>query len=98
MIVISIVATIVSQIVVAIATAVTDNPDEVGDGDERDKAIERLGEYRGGIFGSALMLGPLVLAMLEMDHFWIANGIYTAFAVQSLTAGVFKVMAYRRGF
>lgn len=66
--------------------------------DERDKAISKHGEYIGFYVLSVGMVGALALAMVEADHFWIANAIYLAFALSSTVASVVKIAAYRRGF
>jgi hypothetical protein len=44
------------------------------------------------------MVGPFVLALLEADHFWIANAIYLVFVVQAVVGTIIKLVAYRRGF
>jgi uncharacterized membrane protein YeaQ/YmgE (transglycosylase-associated protein family) len=44
------------------------------------------------------MVGPFVLALIEADHFWIANAIYLVFVVQAVVGAVIKLIAYRRGF
>ncbi len=93
---VSVVATVVSLIVVAIATAIRDR-EAVGDGDERDKTIERHGEYRGWTVAAPLLIGPLALAMLDADHFWVANSIYAALVIQNVASTVTKIVAYRRG-
>lgn len=92
-IIIAILASIVAHIVVAIAS-----PKDADKRDERDKSINRLGEYVGGIVlavGAVVVLG---LTMAELEHFWIANALYTAFILQGLTSTTVKIVAYRRGF
>ena len=89
---IAIVASILASIAVAIA-----KPSEADKRDVRDKEIHRFGEYVGGsVLGFGLIL-PLALAMLEADHFWIANSIYLIALVSTLIGGVAKLVAYRRG-
>jgi hypothetical protein len=65
--------------------------------DERDSHIERLGNSVFGIALSSLVIGPLALAMLEREHFWIANSLYAALVIAGLIAAVVKVVAYRKG-
>lgn len=87
-----IVATIVAHIAVGIAS-----PEDAGKEDQRDREIDRFGEYVGQwpvAFGA---LGAMVLAMLEWDHFWIANVIYLAFVISTLLGSAAKIIAYRRG-
>lgn len=66
--------------------------------DVRDRDIGRFGEYVAGIVMGVGMVGPLILALIEADHFWIANAIYLVFVVQAMVGAVIKLVAYRRGF
>lgn len=66
--------------------------------DQRDRQIYRRGEYIGHAFVLAGAIVALLLAMLEADHFWIANVIYLAFVIAAVAATVVKITAYRRGF
>ena len=92
-IVAAIILTIVAHIVMAIAA-----PEDAGKRDERDKDINRYGEYLGGIVLSVAAVVPLVLAMLEADQFWIANTIYLALILSAVSGSIGKIVAYRRGF
>ncbi|GAA3831526.1 hypothetical protein GCM10022226_60790 [Sphaerisporangium flaviroseum] len=83
---------IVATIVAGIAS-----PKEAGKKDERDKQINRFGEYVGFYVMSVLTLVPLGLAMAEFAYFWIANSLYLAFVLAALTSSVVKIVAYRRG-
>jgi hypothetical protein len=65
--------------------------------DVRDREIDRFGEYVGGTFLAVGMLVPFALALIEAEHFWIANAIYLVFAVYSLVGTAIKLVAYRRG-
>jgi hypothetical protein len=65
--------------------------------DVRDRDISRLGEYVGGILLGVAMIVPFALALAEVQHFWIANAIYVAFATSALVSTVVKLVAYRRG-
>ena len=65
--------------------------------DERDKLIERLGNYRAGLVVSLGALVGIILTMLELDHFWIAHTLFGAIVLGSLYGGIGKVIAYRRG-
>lgn len=99
-----IVMTIIVTILMAIGTAVTaqitgdGSPDDVGRTDERDKDINRRGELIGYYVSSIGMLAALALAMLEADHFWIANAIFAGFMISSVVGSAYKVFLYRRGF
>ena len=92
-IVASIVLTVAAHIAIAIAA-----PDDAGTRDQRDKDINRYGEYVGGIVLSVAAVVPLILAFLEVDHFWIANTIYLALIVSATVGSIVKIVAYRRGF
>lgn len=89
----AIVVTIVLSIAAEMAT-----PKDSRRKDERDREIERFGEYIGQSFTAIGGVSALVMAMAEFAHFWIANAIYLAFALSGLLASVAKIFAYRRGF
>ena len=88
----SIVATIVIRIIVSIAS-----PKDAGKRDIRDRQIHRFGEYIGrwAIIAGAVI--GLLLAILRVDQFWIANEIYLAFFVSAVLAAATKLIGYRRG-
>jgi hypothetical protein len=96
----TIVAIIVMAIVSAAAAQVTEGPHaaaSIDKTDERDKRINRHGEYFGGIALGVGMVGPFILTMTEVDHFWIANAMYLAFVLAAITSSMVKIVAYRRG-
>ena len=84
-------------IVGAIAVAIS-SPKDADKSDERDRDINRFGEYVGYYVFGILVTGALILAIIEADHFWIANAIFLAFVLASLTSATSKLIAYRRGF
>jgi hypothetical protein len=84
--------TIAAHIAIAIAS-----PDDAGKRDQRDKDINRYGEYVGGLVLGVASVVPLTLALLEVDHFWIANTIYLAFVLSATAGAIVKIVAYRRG-
>jgi MFS family permease len=92
----SIVAAIVINILIGIVTGMRSKRADTKD--TRDRQIYRFGEYigRGVIVGGAI--AALLLAILELDYFWIANVLYLAFVLSALVGTVVKVVAYRRGF
>jgi len=71
---------------------------DAGMKDQRDKEIYRFGEYIGQSFLVAGAVVALLLAMAELDYFWIANVIYLAFVLSAILGSVAKVVAYRKGF
>jgi hypothetical protein len=90
---IAVVTTILLTIV-----AVAQNPRDVGKKDPRDREINRLGEYIGQSFVAVGGVASLLLAMVEADHFWIANVVYLTFVLSAVTGSVAKIFAFRRGF
>lgn len=103
-----IVLTIAGTIAVAIGTAIANaigveltgkgSADDVDRKDERDAVIEARGDRFAYYVVSALMVGALAMAMLELPHFWIANAMFAAFVVAGLVGIAVKLVAYRRGF
>jgi hypothetical protein len=71
---------------------------DAGVKDQRDKEIYRFGEYIGQSFLVIGGVAALVMAMSELDHFWIANAICLAFFLSAILGSVAKIVAYRRGF
>lgn len=93
----TIVAAIIGSIVGRILIEMI-GPSDSHTEDVRDREIGRLGEYRAGLVLGIGMVGPLILALVEADHFWIANAMYLVFTVQAIVGAVTKLVAYRRGF
>ena len=89
----AIAASIVGRIVVAVAW-----PKDADKKDQRDKEINRFGEYIGQSFVVVGAVAALGLSMAEVDHFWIANAVYLAFVLSALLGSTAKLVAYRRGF
>lgn len=89
---VSIVAAIVLRIVVEIVA-----PSRRLKADERDRDIDRRGEYVGGAVLAVAMIVPFALALLDEDTFWIANAIYAAFALSAVVGTTVKLVTYRRG-
>ena len=73
-------------------------PREAGRKDQRDREIHRFGEYIGQSFVLIGGVAALLMAMAELDHFWIANVIYLTFVLSAILGAVAKIVAYRRGF
>ena len=88
-----ILASIVGRILVAIVWH-----GEGHDTDVRDRDIDRLGEYFGGLVLGIGMVVPFILAITEADYFWIANAMYLVFVSASVVSAAMKLIAYRRGF
>ena len=86
-------AAIVLSVVAAMAS-----PKDADRTDERDREINRRGEYVAFYVMSIAAIVPLVLAMAEVEHFWIAHALYLAFVLAALASSVVKIVAYRRGW
>jgi cell division protein FtsW (lipid II flippase) len=90
-------AAIAAAIVGRILTAIV-WPKEADKADQRDREINRFGEYIGQSFVVIGGVAALGLSMAEVDHFWIANAVYLAFVLSALLGSTAKLVAYRRGF
>jgi len=66
--------------------------------DQRDKEINRVGERTGQSFVVIGALAAMVLALLEVDWFWIANVIYLCFVLSAIVSSMTKLAAYRQDF
>ena len=88
--------TVALNILGSIAIAIA-KPSEADTTDERDRTIDRFGDYVGGIVLGIGMLGPLGLALAEADSFWIANTIFAVFVLSVLVSSIVKIVGYRRG-
>ena len=76
----------------------TFSPKESGAKDQRDREIYRFGEHIGQSFVIIGAVVALIMAMAQVDHFWIANAIYLAFVLSAILGSVAKIVAYRWGF
>lgn len=101
---VSVLLTIVGTILMGIGTGIAikmsgeGSTDDIGRDDERDDDINRRGQLAGSYAAGLGAVGALILAMLRLDQFWIANAIYLSFVASTVTAAIFKLVAYRRGF
>ena len=85
-----VVVAVVAHIVVAIADA--------DQQDQRDQQIDQFGEYVGMCVVVVGAMTGLGMAMINLDHFWIANIIYLALVLSTSLASAAKILACRRGF
>jgi hypothetical protein len=88
----AIVLGIVARIAIEIIT-----PSESHRADVRDKQIDRAGEQVGNSLVVIAGLVALVLAMLQVHWFWIANAIYLGFVLSAVLGSLAKLAMYRRG-
>ncbi|MFF9866342.1 hypothetical protein ACF1G0_13070 [Streptomyces sp. NPDC013953] len=90
-------AAVVGSIVLH-AVAAMGSCDEGTTKDQRDREISRFGEYTGQSFLVIGGIAVLVMAMAEVDHFWIANTICLAFFLSAVLGSAARIAAYRWGF
>ncbi|UYN83894.1 MAG: hypothetical protein KIT89_01250 [Microcella sp.] len=83
---------IVLNIIVAILTGKDGHETDV-----RDKQISARAEFTSRGFLIAGALAALIFAMLEWDHFWIANVLFLGFVLSAALEGVTKIALYRGG-
>ena len=100
---ISIVGVIIGSIMAGIGGAIGltirgRNVDAELASDFRDKAIENHSRLRTYWMLMLVFLALLVLLAFEVDHFWIASTLYVGLSIQTISAQVVKIRAYRRGF
>lgn len=65
--------------------------------DERDRSINRYGEYIGGYVLGGGALTALGMAMFEQPHFWIANVILIGLVLSEIASLLTRIFLYRRG-
>lgn len=88
-----IVLIIIGHIAIAILS-----PNDAGASDERDKSINRFGEYVGGYVLGAATLCVLGMTMAELPYFHIAHAILGGLVLSEIVSSVVKIWRYRRGF
>jgi hypothetical protein len=87
---------IVASIVLNIIVAIVDGSG--GKADQRDREINRFGDHIGQSFVVIGGSAALLMALLRLDYFWIANAIYLSFFLSGLLGSTAKIFAYRKGF
>lgn len=90
-------AAIVAAIVLEMVVAATAGKDDGPQMDQRDREITRFGEQVGQSFVVIGGVTAMGLAMLKVEHFWIANAIYLAFFLSAVLGSMARIAAYRRG-
>jgi hypothetical protein len=66
--------------------------------DSRDKHIARHARLRTYWVSSVLAMGALILAMLDVDTFWIGTFVFVMATIGAIAEAVVRIRAYRRGF
>jgi hypothetical protein len=95
--ILTIVGAIAASIVLEIVVSIGAGKDGTRK-DQRDREIGRFGEYVGHSFVVIGAVAALLMALAELDHFWIANAVYVAFVLSAVLGSMAKIFAYRRGF
>ncbi|MBB0246865.1 hypothetical protein FNQ90_22765 [Streptomyces alkaliphilus] len=90
---ISIAAGIVLHIVIAAIW-----PEGANRKDQRDREIDRFGEYVGQSLVVVGGVAALAMALAEWAHFWIANAVYLALVLSAALGSAARIVAHRRGF
>lgn len=71
------------------------NPRGARKKDERDRAIDRLGDQVGQAFVVIGGLVALLMALAEWHWFWIANVLYLGFVLSAVLGSVAKIIMNR---
>jgi len=66
--------------------------------DSRDKDIARHARLRTYWATPVVALGALILAMLDVDTFWIGTFVFVISSIGAIADAVVRIRAYRRGF
>ena len=92
-IVVTIVLSIVINIVAGMVTGDTDTS-----ADLRDRQISRFGDHVGQSFVIIGAVAALILLMLDVAPFWVAQAIYLGFVLSGILSAVARIASYRFGF
>ncbi|MGY6497407.1 MAG: hypothetical protein ACXIUP_04175 [Microcella sp.] len=65
--------------------------------DVRDRAINRLSDQVGASFVIIGAVGAMILAILEVEHFWIANAILLGFVASGILSSIARIVMQRTG-
>jgi hypothetical protein len=74
------------------------DPDVELGSDQRDREISRFATRRSIGFLYAGLFLALVLAMLDVNTFWIGTAVFLMGALGSIAEALMRLSAYRRGF
>lgn len=89
-------ASIVVMIIVSIVVGIVTHK-EGHETDIRDKQIKARAEFTSRGFLIAGALAALIFAVIELDHFWIANVLYLGFFLSAQLEAITKIALYRGG-
>ena len=91
-VVILVIVAVISQIAIAIVS-----PKEADTYDERDRLIDLRAERTGGYVLAVGVFFGLVLAMGDVEHFFIAQTLLLSLVLAQMSDEATKVVLYRRG-
>lgn len=91
----AVITVVVLVIVGTVAVTVLARGDDAED--ERDREIDLRGARFGGVVLAVGALAGMALAMFDAAHFWIANALLLGLVLAEISAGIFKLVLYRRG-
>lgn len=72
-------------------------PSEAGQHDERDRVINMRAERIGGYVVGSATFTALVVTMLDLDNFWIAQVLLAGLVLSEIVEGTWRAVLYRRG-
>ncbi|MCS0500207.1 hypothetical protein [Protaetiibacter mangrovi] len=93
----TIVLTILATIVAGIGAGIRHEELDTSS-DQRDRDIDRHGGRVALSISAAGLLAVLVLAMLELDAFWIGNAAFVVGAIGATAGSIAQIAAYRGTF
>lgn len=73
------------------------SPSEAGKHDERDRVINVRAERIGGYVVGSAAFTALVVTMMELDNFWIAQVLLAGLVLSEIVEGTWRAVLYRRG-
>jgi hypothetical protein len=85
-----VVLAVIGHVLIAVAS-----PGSEGLTDERDKLIDLKGEWFGGFALGTGTLAGLLMAIAEVEPFWIANVLLAAMVLSEVVTSVAKLIMYR---
>lgn len=66
--------------------------------DARDQEIIKEAEHSGQFLVTIGGMAVVIMAMLKLNHFWIAHTMYLAFVGSAIITSVVKIIYYKKGF
>lgn len=73
------------------------SPRTAGNEDERDRLIELRGGEVGGVVLGVAVFAAILLVIVDVDRFWLANSLLAGLVLAELAESLTKLVLYRRG-